>query len=84
MPLPANLDDAITELTATEADENTAAAALVAWVATVPAQIQAAVDAAVKLGATAAQLAQISQVGSNMSQAAAAMKAALVAPPATT
>ena len=78
-----NLDDAIAELTATEADENAAASALVDAYAAVPQRIADAVEAAKKVGATATQLSALSGLKSQISTEADKMKAALaVTPPA--
>ena len=78
---PANIDAAILELNATEAEENAAAKALVDFVATVPQLIADAADAASKLGATPEQLRSFQTLNTNMAAAAASMKAALAAPP---
>ena len=72
---PVSVDDAITQLTAAEADENTAADAMITAYAGVPARIAAAVAAA-----TATQLASFGALNTAITAESAKMKAALAAP----
>lgn len=80
MPDPVDLQSALDELTATTTDENAAADALVDAYAAVPQRIADAVAAALKTGATQAQLAAFGTLKAQMQAEADKMKAALAAP----
>ncbi len=69
------LDDTIATMTAAETVEESA----VAFINGVPALIQAAIDKAVAGGATAAQLAPLTQLNSDLTAKSDALRAALVA-----
>ncbi len=79
-PEPANLDEAITELKATETDENAAADLLITAYAAVPQRIADAVAAAQAAGATPAQLRGLATLNDSIAQEASRLRAALAAP----
>jgi len=69
------IDDLVAQVAAADSVFDSA----VTFINGVPALIQAAVDAAIAGGATAAELAPVSQVASDITAKAAAIQAALVA-----
>lgn len=77
---PVDIAEALDQLTATSADENSAADALVSAYAAVPQRIADAVAAASKLNATPAQLAAFGALSTAIQAEADKMKAALAAP----
>jgi hypothetical protein len=80
MAIPTTGNSVIDALTAADANIDTAAAQCVAYIGTVPGLINAAVQSALAGGATAAQLAAVTQVSTDLAAQATAMQAALAAP----
>lgn len=79
-PFP-DLQTAIDTLQATEADENAAAQALMDAYGAVPARIQAAIDEALRRGATAAQLASLKVLNDQIASESQKLADALAAQP---
>lgn len=71
------LDIAINELVSEVSDEETIIDSAIAYIVGVPGLIQTAVDAAIKAGATPAQLAKISELKTKLDAKGNALKAAL-------